>query len=137
MNYTLKSKPKKNQWQTQTPTSSFESRMASCLANIFKLRNILIFFFGVICFVQVRQSIDKFLSGNKSTFVFERVQSSTKLPIITACQDGFKDYTTMKTMMNPGWGGFVVKWYTFTSFTYFLFNTFNSFRPKIVKLKIF
>ena len=89
-------------------TSSLEVNMASCLANVFKLRNILIFFFGVICFVQVRQSIDKFLSGNKSTFVFERVQSSTKLPIITACQDGFKDYTTMKTVMNPGWGGFVV-----------------------------
>ena len=90
-------------------TSSLEVKMASCLANVFKLRNILIFFFGVICFVQVRQSIDKFLSGNKSTFVFERVQNSTKLPIITVCQDGFKDYTTMKTMMNPGWGGFVVK----------------------------
>ena len=82
--------------------------MASCLANVFKLRNILIFFFGVICFVQVRQSIDKFLSGNKSTFVFERVQSSTKLPIITACQDGLKDYATMKKVMTSGWVGFVV-----------------------------
>ena len=82
--------------------------MPSWLANIFKLQNILIFFFGVICFVQVRQSINKFLSGNKSTFVYERVQSSTQLPIITACQDGFKYFTTMKTVMNSGWGGFAV-----------------------------
>ena len=119
-------------------TSSLEVNMASCLANVFKLRNILIFFFGVICFVQVRQSIDKFLSGNKSTFVFERVQSSTKLPIITACQDGFKDYTTMKTVMNSGWGGFGVNCYTITSYRYFLFNIyFISFRPKIVKLRKF
>ena len=82
--------------------------MASCLAKVIKLRNVLIFFFGVICFVQVRQSIDKFLSGNKSTFVYERVQSSTQLPIITACQDGLKDYVTMKKFMTSGWGGFVV-----------------------------
>ena len=88
--------------------SLFGVRMASCLANVFKLRNILIFFFGVICFVQVRQSIDKFLSGNKSTFVYEREQSSTQLPIITACQDGLKDYDTMKKVMTSGWGGFVV-----------------------------
>ena len=94
--------------------SSFVVAMASCLAKIIKFRNVLIFFFGVICFVQVRQSINKFFSGNKSTFVYERVQNSTKLPIITACQDGLKDYATMKKVMTSGWVGFVVTLKTFT-----------------------
>ena len=55
---------------------------------------------GICCFIQVKESMVKYLAEKKSIFVYKRKQNTAKLPIVTVCPSTFKDSEKFNRLMS-------------------------------------